>query len=217
MRHYFKAAVAAVCIACTCGCNLVGFMAAPTPHEKQVPAEYNLRNTESKVMVYVGEARIGQIPLDLRLRVDEMVRASLIRKVRIKEQYVLGPLEYATLRFAKSAVEIGREAGADLVVYVWIESFDLHQLHSAGYFKGGIMTRSVLLDTASGQVVWPKGADAKPAKLDFEIQTRGREAAIARLAAGVGHCVTRYFYNCPGTEFRWGDEQRDFDKVYGND
>ncbi len=212
-------AVLAGCIlVVSAGCNVGGFLASPTSHEKKVPAEYNLRGAQKKVLVYVDEARQGSTPADVRAAIDAAVRRLLMTKVRIKEQYVAEAIDYAPARMAAysqlSPVQIGREAGADLVLYVRVESHDMHQLHSAGYFSASVITRSVLLDTASGEVVWPKGEDVKLARIRFELETKGREAAIERLARATAHCVTRHFYDCPGDEFRSGDEQKEYDKIY---
>jgi hypothetical protein len=197
---------------------VAGFLASPTSREKKVPAEYSLQGTKSRVMVFVDEARAGSVPFDLRSRLDATVRAHLIRKVRIKEENVVGPVDYAPSRLAAyaglSPAEIGRQAGADLVVYVRVESHEINQMHAAGYFSASLVTRSVLLDAASGEVLWPKGEEVKVARIRLELETGGRDATLNRLAAATAHCVTRYFYDCPGDQFRSGDEQKEYDKVY---
>jgi hypothetical protein len=214
--------VAGVLAACTlafaAGCNVIGFFGSPTSHEKAVAAEYPLRGTQSRIAVYVDEARSGSIPVELRRRLDTAVRTFLVRKVRVKEEYLVAPIEYTPGRLAEysrmSPAEVGRRAGADLVLYVRIESYDLMQMHSEGYFNGEIVTRSVLMDAASHEVVWPSGNDVKLARIRFELETGGREAALDRLAGAAAHCVTRYFYDCPADQFRAGDEQKEYDQMH---
>ncbi|MBE0536364.1 MAG: hypothetical protein IH624_11900 [Phycisphaerae bacterium] len=219
MIHKAIAGVIAACVlVMSAGCNVTGLLGSPTAHEKKVPAEYKLGGTTSRVMVFVDEARGGSVPVELRSQVDAALRNSLIKKVRIRKENLIDSVDYAPSRLAPyarlSPAQIGSNLGADLVVYVRIESHDIQQLHSAGYFSASIVTGSVLVDVASGDVVWPAGKDVKIAKIRLELETKGREATIDRLAQETAHCVTRYFYDCPGDQFRSGSEQREYEDMY---
>ncbi len=201
------------------GCNVVGFMGSPTAHEKKRPAEYKLRGTKSRVLVFVDEARSSSVGFHVRGVLDRAVATYLVKKVRVDENNIIASAGYTSSGLdayaGLSPAQIGKKVGADLVLYIRIDKYGLNEMDRRGYYDGAMITRSVLVDVDSAKVVWPASKEARLNRIKVELETGGREAASNRLISGTAHCITRYFYDCPGDRFRWGDEQKEFkfDKI----
>ena len=197
------------------GCNVIGWVASPTANEKKVPAEYELHRTESRILVFVDQARSSGAGFHVRGALDAAVIGYLTNKVRIDTNNIIVSAGYTPSRVQAyaglSPAQIGQKAGADLVLYIRIDEYELEQMDRRGYFTGSIATRSVLVDVDSAKILWPASKEARLNKIKMELETGGREAASNRLMSGSAHCITRYFYDCPGPRFRWGDEQKEYE------
>lgn len=192
------------------GCNVL----SPTAHEKKVPAEYELYGTESRILVFVDQVRSSSVGFHVRDALDATVTAYLADKVRIDKNNIIAHAGYTPSRVQAyaglSPAQIGQKAGADLVLYIRIDKYELEQMDSRGYFSGSIATRSVLVDVGPATVLWPASKEARLNRIKVEFETHGRAAISNRLMSGAAHCITRYFYDCPGPRFRWGDEQKEY-------
>ncbi len=197
------------------GCNVVGWMGSPTAYEKKVPAEYELYRTDSRILVFVDQARSSGGGFQVRGALDAAVSNYLTNKVRIDKSNIIAPVGYTPSRVQAyaglSPAQIGQKAGADLVLYIRIDKYELEQMDSRGYFTGSMATRSVLVDVGSAKILWPASQEARLNRIKVELEIGGREAISNRLMSGSAHCITRYFYDCPGPRFRWGDEQKKFE------
>jgi len=215
MKTQLMSLMAAVTLVWVGGCNVVGFLGSPTAHEKKVPAEYDLRKTKSKILVFVDQPQGGGVGFHARTALDTAVAGYLARKARIDPENILASVDYAPSRVQAwaglSPAQIGRKAGADIVLYIRIDRYELEQMHKRGYFNGYMATRSVLVDVASAKVLWPVSQPARLVRIKVELETGGRGAVVDRIMSGMAHCITRYFYDCPGPQFRWGDEQKEFE------
>ncbi len=197
------------------GCNIIGFMGSPTAYEKKVPAEYELYRTKSRILVFVDQARSSSVGFHVRGALDAAVAGYLANKVRVDKNNIIAPVGYTPSRVQAyaglSPAQIGQKTGADLVLYIRIDKYELEQMDRRGYFSGRLVTRSVLVDVDSAKILWPASKEARLNRIKVELETGGREAASNRLMSGSAHCITRYFYNCPRPRFRWGDEQKEFE------
>ena len=194
------------------GCNVIGFIAAPSPHDKKTPAEYDLYRTESRILVFVDQARSSGVGFQVRSALDAAVSTYLSNKVRIDKSNIIATVGYTPSLVQAyaglSPAQIGRKAGADLVLYIRIDKYDLEQMDSRGFFSGSIATRSVLVDVDSAKIIWPASQAARLNRIKVDLEVRGRDAILNRLMSGNAHCITRYFYDCPSPKFRLGDEQK---------
>ncbi len=198
------------------GCNVAGFIANPTAHEKKVPAEYNLRGSDQKIMVYVDEGRATRAGFNFRAQLDEMIGIYLTKRVRPRKDVIVRYAGYLPSRESAiaddqaSPAQIGAEAGADMVLYVRIEKFGLKEMDTRGYFNGSLATRSLLIRTSDEQVLWPLDKGGKIVRINVPFEKDGSEKTLNILARSTAHCITRYLYNCPGDEFRSGYEQTEY-------
>ena len=198
------------------GCNVVGWLGTPTPHERKIPAEYELDGTESRILVFVDQARSSSVGFHVRGALDAAVIGYLTSRVGVDKSNIIASVGYTPSRVQAyaglSPAQIGQKAGADLVLYIRIDKYELEQMDdSQGYFSGSITTRSVLVDVGSAKILWPASQDARLNRIKVELDIHGREATSNRLISGVAHCITRYFYDCSSARFRWGDEQKGYE------
>ncbi|MBN1457397.1 MAG: hypothetical protein JW912_06070 [Sedimentisphaerales bacterium] len=195
------------------GCRAIGVISSPTIHEQKIPAEYKLAPEAKKgVLVFVdaaqGVARSREVIPDL----TEVVKELLIKRVKVNKKYITSDKKLESLRARQdnlailSPVQIGKESGSGMVLYILIEDYDLTMIDKRGYYAGSMVTRSVLFDVESGDVVWPADKQGKRTIAKFALETKGKEIAKDRLGMTVAHCVTRYLYDCPKPKFKASDE-----------
>jgi len=195
-------------------CQMVGIMGSKSYHEQKIPAELVLKDyANGGVLVFVEEGGGASGELDLRSGLSEIVSTFLVKKARINSKYLVEQSKLLQLRSERddfsrlSPAEIGSAAGAGVVLYVLIEDYKLYSMAGRDYYEGSLITRSILFDTASGRVLWPRLGDGRVVRAKVELETAGRAAALNRLINATAHCITRSFYDCPRPKFRTRDEQ----------
>jgi hypothetical protein len=57
--------------------------------------------------------------------------------------------------------------------------------------------------------LWPESARSKRGIVGFEVESRGQQAGVERLANGLAHCTVRYFYDCREDSFKISDDRSD--------
>lgn len=198
------------------GCNMVGIVGTPSPYEKKIPAEYDLtKQKKQKILVLVEQPGWLDAQANLRYYLTEAICESLTTKVKVKPEYILSYDKLAEFRSKKSdfsslsPAAVGKALGADIVLLVIIEDYQVGEVAGSGYYNGSLGTQAALFETATGDKVWPESTENKSIKVIFETGERGQEAAVKRLVNACAHCTTRYLYNCLKYKFKISDEKRD--------
>jgi len=214
MRKAVAFFAVAGCVLCG-ACNLIGIMGSKSYYEQKVPAEFLLEDVaEGGVLIFVDETGAGRAELELRPGLTEAVGAFLVKKARIKNEYLVSNDSLSQLRGERedfsslSPVQLGGAAGAAVVLYVLITDYELYAMGEQEYYGGSLVTRSILFDVASGRALWPREGAGRVVKTRVELETGGRAATLNRLIMATAHCITRSFYDCRRPEFRTADEQR---------
>lgn len=195
------------------GCRAAGVLLSPSIYEQKIPAEYKIAPQAKKgLLVFVdgatGVTRSRQVIPDL----TEVVKELLVKRAKVNKKYIKSDKELESLRARRddrsvlSPVHIGKEAGAGIVLYILIEDYGLQLVDNRGFYAGSLITRSVVIDVESGNVLWPVNGQGKLTIVKFALETKGKEVAKDRLALGVAQCVTRYLYDCPKPMFKASDE-----------
>jgi len=196
------------------GCGLVSMAGTPTRHEKKIPAEYELREQKDKKILILVEqpARLSAVA-NLRYYLTRDIREYLVKKVRIPKEGLISYEKLVEYRnneadFSRlSPLEVGRGLQADIVLLVVVEDLQLYDMAETGFLKGFFSSLAVILDTSTGEKVWPKSFESKGIKVGFEFDERNVEVGISRLTAASAHCITRYLYDCPMDKFRIADDR----------
>ena len=196
------------------GCGFVGLVGTENPYEKKIPAEYDLTKQEDrKILVLVEQPSWLNAQASLRYYLTEAIRESLTAKAKAKisPKYILSYNELSEFRSNESdfsslsPVAVGKALGADIVLLVTIEDYQLSEVAESDYYGGVLRVQATLFETANGGKVWPEYAESKSIKVSFEAE-HGQETADKRLASACAHCITRYFYNCTKDKFKVFDE-----------
>ena len=195
------------------GCRATGAFLSPSIHEQKIPAEYKIAPQAKKgLLVFVEGATGVTRSRDVILDLTEVVKELLVKRAKVNKKYIASDKKLELLRARRddlsilSPVKIGKESGVGLVLYILIEDYGLQMVDKRGYYAGSLLTRSVIFDVESGNVLWPAKGQGKRTIVKFALETKGKEVAKDRLALGVAQCVTRYLYDCPKPMFKTSDE-----------
>jgi len=198
------------------GCRIVGIVGTPRSHEKKITAEYDLAaHRKQRVLVLVNQPAWLDAGVDLRYYITEAINTNLVRKVKIPSRNLVTYNKLFEFRSNQrnfsllSPAKVGTALEADVVLLVMIEDYQLHEIAETGYYKGLLNTRTILLDTANAEKLWPKSAESKSIKVGFELGERGREVAVKRLVRACAYCTVRYLYDCPKNKFKIFDDKSD--------
>jgi hypothetical protein len=198
------------------GCGLVSLFGTPGPDKTKIPAEYNLAEREGqKILVLVNQPYWLDSKANLRYYLTDAINLNLAAIIRIPSNQLISYNKVTEFRSERgdfsslSPVDIGKALDANTVLLVNIENYQLKELPEAGYCKGNLDASVSLLDTATGDKIWPRDAKGRNIKIGFDVENRGQEAAAKRLVAGCAYCAVRYFYDCPKSKFKVADEEQD--------
>ncbi len=204
------------------GCkNTIGVLLTPTNYEKKIPAEYDLRKEakKRKILVVVDRAPASGPNKKVMPLLAAMVENFLIKKAKINKKYILPYEEVDPLSniagdvLVADPVKIGSDAGSDLVLYVLIEGYNIRMIDKRGYFTATMVTRSMLFDVASREILWTADGNGKRVAVKVDLETQGRARAIERLNMATTHCITRCLYNCSKRLFKTADELISHDEL----
>lgn len=190
------------------GCGFVGLMGSEGPYEKKIPAEYDLAKQKGKkVLVLVEQPSWLKTKANLRYHLTAVISESLIANVKVSPKYILSYKELSAFRSKESdfsslsPAAVGKALGADIILLVTVENFQLSEIAGSGYYNGSLEVKAAAYDS-SGEQVW----EEKSVQVGFETGERGQEQAVRRLVNACAHCITRYLYNCPEYKFRIPEE-----------
>lgn len=198
------------------GCGIVGIMGTPTGHEKKVPAEYDLAgHKNAKILVLVDQLALLNARVNLRYYLTEAINKNLAAKVKIPSRNLVTYRELSEFRTDQANFsslrpsKVGEALGADVVLLVVVGDYQLQEIADTHYYKGSLNAQAVLLDTSTGERLWPTSGAGKSIKVGFEIGERGRELAAKRLVSACAYCIVRYLYDCRKNKFKIFDEKSD--------
>lgn len=198
------------------GCNIMGFIAAPSAHERRIPAEYDLRKRQDeKILVFVDESKGGDASLDFRIDLSAGIVYDLKKKVKISEENLIGYEEIASLRKSREDFDdllpahIGQALGAGIVLYLQIVDYGLYGKSKERYYNGNLVSRCVLVESATGKILWPDDRKVRYIRARVELDVR-RESVNQRLIKAMSHITTRNFYNVPWPKYDSSDEPAEY-------
>lgn len=198
------------------GCVVISQLGTPQRHEREIAAEYDLtEHTDKRILVLVSQPVWLNAQVNMRYYLTNELNRNLIKKVGVPSKNVVAYDELSRFRSGRdvfsllSPVEVGAALDADMVLFVTVNRYELEEIAEMSYYKGLLSVRSVLRDVATGERLWPESAGGKSVRVGFEVESRGREVAVARLASASAHCTVRCLYDCPADKFKVADDQSD--------
>ncbi|MEN6307593.1 MAG: hypothetical protein ABFD91_07550, partial [Anaerohalosphaeraceae bacterium] len=112
---------------------------------------------------------------------------------------------------------LAEKAGAEMVLYVRLEQFELINMHSNQIYSARMLCRGVLLDVKSGQTLWPTNTGSLETDIGIDMMAKGRDAMLSRLCAASAHCIVRNLYTCYKTEYRVNEERSNLNEMIQQD
>ncbi|MBN1787353.1 MAG: hypothetical protein JW806_03055 [Sedimentisphaerales bacterium] len=220
-RLVFSIAAVAAVAALAAGCGGIAAIGTETASEKEIPAEFHLRQTKGKILVFVNQPGWVRAPMDLRTALTDSFNMAFEHNVGIAKERLIPYSSIMNLRTTLAANEkndafkAASKLGAEYVLSIEIMEFELTTFSEKDFFNGAINTKSCLYNS-QGEKLWPKerGEKEEACKiltLGFEARKETVKSAVDRLANATAHCVTRYFYNCKKIKFRIAEEHKEFD------
>jgi hypothetical protein len=209
--------VLVLCLALSCGgCaffKLMAAVASPSYYELKIDAEFDLKDrAEGKILIVVGAAGGSMAGPVEKQQLSSMLHALVVGRLKLDEEDVMSHRAIADLLYVKGSVsrlapkELGRELGAETVLYVFITKYGLYEVPEQGYHYGSMAIRGVLIDSESGDVLWPAKKTGRYVEAMVEVETRGRDVAASRLGTTVSHGIVRNLYDCPKYKYTTRDE-----------
>lgn len=199
------------------GCNaanLVGILGSPSNDQRKIPAEYDLAEQEDKkILVIVNQGSWLETDINMRYYLTEAINKMLASKVGISGENLVTYGELSQLRSGRAGFsnmspgQMGKAFEADMVLVVNIEVCQLRQIVESGFYKGNLNSNAALFDSATDVRLWPKTVGSKSVKVGFEVEDRGKEISVARLAVASAHCIVRSLYNCPKKKYKIADDR----------
>jgi hypothetical protein len=202
------------------GCNIFGFLANPGPYEQTVPIECELNKiAEQKLLVWVEALPGSGANSEIVKRLNQSILARLIKNAGVSEKYILAQDTLITSAYnpSQSPAQIGRQAGAGVILYVRLEEFEVINLHSDKIYSGQMKARAFLINSQNGDVLCPKAAEGIVADVATELETNGREDIINLLSDAAAHCIVRRFYSCSKYEYQVNEERSTLNEMIRQD
>jgi hypothetical protein len=216
MKTLFTILIMALLLFCS-GCNVLGLIASPTPHEKKVPAELDLKRYEDKkILVFVDSHAKMRSAVNIKALLSTSLQLYIEQKVRLKaDDFVpvemLDYLKGQRTDFKRlSPSKIGSLLSADLVLYVLVDDYKLNAMSNTGYYTGNLSVRSMMFDAGSGQLLWPSTKAGRASKSSIDLSAMGQSEVNQKLVKSVVHGIVRCFYDCPKNEYRPSNEVSDY-------
>lgn len=207
-------AITIFAISLCCGCGVFGLFGTPARREKKVPAEFDLKaQSEKKLLVLVNQPAWLVTSADMNRRLTTAIHEKLMdkhttgyRNLILYEQ-VADYLSRQPDNYVLSPEQVGRQLGAQLVLYVVLDKYELSQVSESDYYNGLLAGRVQLVDVRMDEILWPDSANGKSIRIEFEVEKGGYETAVVRLNNSFAHCTVRYFYDCPVPQFKIFDDK----------
>lgn len=203
------------------GCKLAALAVTPGPYDRKVPAEYNIKDRQDdKILVIVEESAGVRAGLVFREELAKAFNARLLGMVKLKRENVIVCKESDYFKkngkmFSQvSPMQIGRDLGAGMVLYVNVINFELRPSGMEDLFLGSLAVRSMLVDANEKKILWPADGNPRLIRMAIDIETKGAGQVKEKLFSSTAHGVLRYLYDVRVRHFKTSAEQRQYNQEW---
>lgn len=193
--------------------GLCGCAATTVPPAFDLPARQN-----EKILIFVDvPARVGA-DADLAEQLTLAIQKHLITKAHLKPDNVL-TMDNTARVSSLSPQQAAQSRQAGLALYVLVEEYELTQLpiRSPECYAGRLVCRAVLIEAASGAVLWPTDTNGKQIEIVLELNKDTRNATLRRLVTSTAHCIARDLYPIEKRLYRNSDQRLSADEAFEMD
>lgn len=201
LRVLFTAAIA-LTLALAAGCNILGPVMLIAHGPPRVQALYELpRERPTVVLVDDPDNRIGsrQFRIEMAQVIEERLLAKQKVRTMIESQQLMRVLARERAESRMTVGEIGRAVGAEVVIWVGVQSFEL--LQDAENIAPRATLRVKVLDVVAEERLWPDEREyhdlvvSMPRRADAAPETASeRRRLMSELAQYAGRATAELFY-----------------------
>lgn len=205
-----KALLAAALSLWAAGCPSEGIYSKTQP-------TYNLTaHQDRKIYIWVEAPRSAAADPDAAEALGRAIRNYLLTRVKVNPQNIIWEQAEpnASRHVIQSPQAVALQTGAELVLFVRIEDYELLPMHIRNYHSGRMLTRTVLLDAVTGQTLWPAGQQGKMHDIVIELGQGDRAETLSRLTDGSAHCILRNLYPVTKMHYRHSDERVSSQEIF---
>jgi hypothetical protein len=182
------------------GCALPGALAYKIFGPSEIPARYSVPKTP--LLVLVENAHSGSIAMPEADALSQVIFddlqehhvAPLIDPIKVHELRDHNPTGFAKLSIA----EIGRELGAQQVLYIRVHQLDIESPPASGAVRLKIGANIRIVETASARTTWPESGDTEA----YDVETPWQRIEPGTSRSGLnqevlresGEEIARWFY-----------------------
>jgi hypothetical protein len=197
-----------------CGPGIVSVLGTPTSAETRVPAEYDIsKEKDKKILTLVEQPYFLRANPNLRYIITVCINKILEDRAKIgPEMFIsydaLAELRSSTPDFSMlTPAQVGSKLGADYVLVVTINNYQLGDKNEPGFFTGRLEAQAQLFSVSPDEKLWPAMENTRTVRVGFDSVRTTADGATLRLAGVAAHCVTRFLYNCPKNQFKSAEEE----------
>ena len=195
---------------------VVGNVSTEMPSEKETAAEFKLKPTEGKIVVFAVQPAWIRSPMDLRVTLTNSINGSLEEKALIKKERLTEYGYVAKTRIGlpenkkDDSFETAARLDAQYVLVVQVQDFDLSTFGEKDLFNGTMTVKASLYDI-NKKKLWPTDKSNKEITVNIEAEKGTVKSAVEKLSDAAAFCITRYLYNCKTERFHISEEKREID------
>lgn len=209
-KQFIYGILAGLCLMPLSGCNIMGFFANPGGYEQKLKPKYDLKSqSKRKILVWVDPSQSSGAGMRETDELTKAVVSQLIKKVGLPKKNIVVPTDPETLArdISIRPETLAVQAGAEIVFYIRITSFQAMNLHSNRIYSGSMVSRGVLLDVKNNQTLWPQSPQELVADVVIDTTDKGRDDLIEQLSKAAAHCLVRDLYTCRKPEYKISEER----------
>lgn len=209
-RQLVLSVIAGLCLLPVSGCNIFGLFANPGGYEQKIKPQYDLKSQSNrKVLVWVDPSQSSGAGMREADALSKAVIAQLIEKVGLSKKKVVVPInpEIVSHDITIRPETLAAQAGAELIFYIRLTSFQAVNLHSDRIYSGSMVSHAVLLDVRNNQVLWPQPPQELTADVVIDASDKGRDDLVGQLSKAAAHCLVRDLYACRRPEYKISEER----------
>lgn len=183
----------------------------------KIQPTYNLTaHQDRKIYIWVEAPRSAAADPDAAEALGRAIRNYLLTRVKVNPQNIIWEQAEpnASRHVIQSPQAVALQTGAELVLFVRIEDYELLPMHIRNYHSGRMLTRTVLLDAVTGQTLWPEVQQGKMHDIVIELGQGDRAETLSRLTDGSAHCILRNLYPVAKMHYRHSDERVSSQEIF---
>jgi hypothetical protein len=181
--------------------------------KEKITAEFKFdAGKDKKVLVLVNQPSWLNAPPLLHQELTEQIQKRLTIYAGLGAPNLVSYENLSEFRLQETAfssmtaAQIGKALNADWVLVADLTDYKF-VVEESSYYGGTLTGRTFIINVDDSRKLWPADSESRKINVSFDIEDRGSEEALRRLAGAFAHCTTRYFFDCPKNKFKIAEDK----------